>query len=90
MLILVVARAMPMVRIKSWTHGVIAGASRTPRTTDVSMPGKAASRAGTGWIAARAVVSIVADDASRRFRRRGAVFDRLRRHAGAVRPWCQT
>ena len=47
-------------------------------------------KGGNGVIAARAVVSIVADDASRRFWRRGVVFGRPCRHAGAVRPWCQT
>ncbi|WP_167626460.1 MULTISPECIES: aminopeptidase P family N-terminal domain-containing protein [Mesorhizobium] len=39
---------------------------------------------GGGWI------SVVGADAGCRFRHRGGVFRRSRRHANAVRPWCQT
>ncbi|GLS37222.1 hypothetical protein GCM10010869_28150 [Mesorhizobium tianshanense] len=39
---------------------------------------------GGGWI------SVVGADAGSRFRHRGGVFRRSRRHANAVRPWCQT
>jgi len=58
----------------------------TPRTTDVSLPGRAAMRAGTACIAAGGVVSIVADDASCRFRRRGSGFGRLCPSCGRSSP----